>query len=130
MAFPHRSPMVLVVRLVFSVVEEGQMRKRYWQSRDYGVQETYWQQGIGDVDEEYGGPKMFLDSAESNLLHRETRNQDVRDPRQEYLTHGPSEDHEHASYIDILISILQSILIPLVYSWWVTMTSVTGTLTK
>lgn len=111
MAFPHRSPMVFVVRRFGFVIDKGKMRKRYWQSRDYGVQETYWQQGVGDVHEEYGGPKVFLDSAESNLLHRETRNQDIRDPRQEYLTHGPAEDQEHASYIDILISILQCILI-------------------
>lgn len=103
--------MVLVVRRVGFVVDKGKMRKRYWQSWDYGVQETYWKQGVGDVDEEYSGPKVLLDSAESNLLHRETCNQDVRDLRQEYLTHGPSEDHEHASYIDILISILQCILI-------------------
>lgn len=82
------------------------------------------------MDEEYGGPKMLLDSAESNLLHRETRNQDIRDIRQEYLTHGPSEDHEHASYIYILISILQCILITLVYSCWVIMTPGTGSLTK
>lgn len=111
MAFPHRSPMVFVVRRFGFVIDKGKMRKGYWQSRDYGVQETYWQQGVGDVHEEYGGPKVFLDSAESNLLHRETRNQDIRDPRQEYLTHGPAEDQEHASYIDILISILQCILI-------------------
>lgn len=130
MAFPHRSPVVLVVRRAGSVVGKWQMRKRYWQSRDYGVQETYWQQGVGDVDEEYGGPKVLLDSAESNLLHRETRNQDIRDLRQEYLTHGPSEDHEHASYIDILISTLHCILITLVYSCWVTMTPETGSLTK
>lgn len=82
------------------------------------------------MDEEYGGPKVLLDSAESNLLHRETRNQDVRDPRQEYLTHGPSEDDEHASYIDVIISILQCILITLVYSCWFTMTQGTGSLTK
>lgn len=74
------------------------MSERDCQAGDCGVQETYWQQGVGDVDEENGGPRVFLSAAEGDLLNGKHGNQSVRDLGQERLIHGPPEDHKHAPY--------------------------------
>lgn len=70
------------------------MNKGECQACDDGGQETYRQQGVDGVDEEYGGPDVLEEAAESDFLHSEHRDQHVRDLDQEHLVHGTPKDHD------------------------------------